>query len=386
MSLQGSLDTFALPDVLVLLASTKKDGELQVTGGRVAGKIWCEKGQIVHSDVNGKEASSVDAVFELLRLEEGTFSFEADKPAPARHDPETIDVVLADAQVRLGEWREIAKVVPHLDVLVDMAEKAPRDEVTITSKQWKLLRTVAGGSSVASLMDAHELTEFDACQAVKELFEADLISLDLSAKPKPKPAAAAAPAPAGSGAAPAEAPSGIQKRPADLPSAGDKTDDKASAGKSEPAPGAAAAAAAAKPDSKRVEEVKSEVEKELAALVDQASAQPSAAGAAGAAAAASKPKVRATTSSPGAISDVPEPPIRNGAAAAAAAAKSVEPKPEETKALVAQLAALEGENEEKIAKKVEEHLARGGELPEVGEGDEPINRGLLLKFLSSVRN
>lgn len=376
MSLQGSLETFALPDVLVLLASTKKDGELRVSGAKIDGKIWVEKGQIVHSDINGKERASVDAVFELLRLDDGSFVFEADEAAPARHDPETIDAVLADAQVRLGEWREIAKVVPNLDVLVDMAEKAPGESVTISASQWRMLKSVAGGSSVAALMAAQELTEFDACKAVKELFEADLISLDLTANPKPAAAPAAPAAPAASGAAdkgdkagekPADKPaaaeakagdaaSGIQKRPTDMPRPEVKVEAKPAASENTP-------------DPKRVEEVKSEVEKELAALVDQAAMNPSPAPV--------KPKVRATTNTPGSIDTEAS---RNGNGAGGA------PKPEEKQALVAQLAALEGENEEKIAKKVEEHLARGGELPEVGEGDEPINRGLLLKFLSSVRN
>ncbi len=34
MSLQGSLDTFALPDVLALLATTRKSGELHIAGSR----------------------------------------------------------------------------------------------------------------------------------------------------------------------------------------------------------------------------------------------------------------------------------------------------------------------------------------------------------------
>ncbi|MDP9441269.1 MAG: hypothetical protein M3P34_03620, partial [Actinomycetota bacterium] len=72
---------------------------------------------------------------------------------------------------------------------------------------------------------------------------------------------------------------------------------------------------------------------------------------------------------------------------APAPARDEEPKSaDEAKALVAQLAALGGDDEEKVAQKVAEHLASGGELPAVPEGDEPINRGLLLKFLSSVRN
>ena len=38
MALQGTLDTFALPDVLRLLAATKKTGRLRITGGRGTGQ------------------------------------------------------------------------------------------------------------------------------------------------------------------------------------------------------------------------------------------------------------------------------------------------------------------------------------------------------------
>src|SRR4051794_17711199 len=92
VSLQGSLETFALPDVLVLLSSTKKDGELAVAGARadgkkVGGKVWLEQGQIVHSRVGTLVAEPVDAIFELLRLANGDFVFEGEAEAPAKDDP-----------------------------------------------------------------------------------------------------------------------------------------------------------------------------------------------------------------------------------------------------------------------------------------------------------
>ncbi|HEX7168469.1 MAG TPA: DUF4388 domain-containing protein [Acidimicrobiales bacterium] len=354
MSLQGSLETFALPDVLVLLASTKKDGELRVVGGKVDGRVWVEKGQIVHSDVNGKEAPSVDAVFELLRLDAGTFSFESESDAPKRHAGDMVDLVLADAQVRLAEWNEIAKVVPHLDVLVDMATDAPGEEIVLNASQWRLLRSVAGGCSVGDLMGKLDVGEFDACRTVKELADARLVDVDRSAGPKrsEKPAPSTekddAPSQASSSPAPAAA---ERKQPTveQRPAARDASSD----------------------------EGKSVTEREIEALVDEV-ARPR--------------RVRATTSGPGSAAHeaeerraVPTPsPVRGQSPSADVPPAT--PKVEEAKALVAQLAALEGENEEKIAKKVEEHLARGGELPEVPDGDEPINRGLLLKFLSSVRN
>ncbi|HVF31617.1 MAG TPA: DUF4388 domain-containing protein, partial [Acidimicrobiales bacterium] len=200
VSLQGSLETFALPDVLVLLSSTKKDGELRVVSGRVDGRVWLEKGQMVHANVGGRETPFVDAIFELLRLDAGTFNFEADSPAPSRSEPHMIDLVLADAQVRLGEWNEIARVVPHLDAVVDMVAVVPNDEVVVSRDQWGLLRRVAGGRSVHELMNDLGRTEFDTCKTVKGLVDAGLASIDVDAQPR-----AAAPAPGAAAAATAEA-------------------------------------------------------------------------------------------------------------------------------------------------------------------------------------
>jgi hypothetical protein len=376
VSLQGSLETFAIPDVLVLLSSTKKDGELAVTGARVEGKkidgkVWLEQGQIVFARIGAVEAGPVDAIFELLRLGNGDFVFEADAKPPSKGNPVGIDGVLADAQVRLGEWNDIAKVVPHLDAMVDMAVEAPNDEVIVSRDQWALLRRVAGGRSVHDLMVALGTTEFDTCKTVKELVDSRLASIDVDAKPvakvepkpEPKPEAKAPEATA----KPAVVDEHKKDEPADSTPSANAKDEKVAATKvdsgerAEVAPSNSSkgmgegTVSADKDDSKQ---------DELDALAELASRQPR--------------KVRPSAGTEGE-------PATNGSRPAAS--KSPESKPvEEAKALVAQLAALSGDDEEAVAAKVTEHLASGGELPEVPDGDEPINRGLLLKFLSSVRN
>lgn len=364
VSLQGSLETFALPDVLVLLSSTKKDGELRVTGGRVDGRIWLEKGQIVHSAMGGKEAPAVDALFELLRLPSGTFKFDADSEPQRRSEPETIDLVLADAQVRLGEWNEIARVVPHLDAVVDMAAEAPDDEVLISREHWRLLRRVAGGRSVNELMAALGTSEFDTCKEIKELVDLKLVSIDVDAKPKAKaaPAVAAAAPPSPSAKADAAPKKDEARRD-------DREPERRSAPKADAVTDAmkAAAEAADRAEAEAPAVGKGPSQDQFDALAALAN-RPAAAA-----------KVRATTSTELGDDHPAERPTATKAAPPA-------PAPEEARALVAQLAALSGDDEAAVAAKVTEHLASGGELPEVTDGDEPINRGLLLKFLSSVRN
>ena len=40
LALQGTLDTFSLPDVLRLLATTSKTGRLRIDGDRGLGSVW----------------------------------------------------------------------------------------------------------------------------------------------------------------------------------------------------------------------------------------------------------------------------------------------------------------------------------------------------------
>lgn len=47
MALQGTLDTFALADVLRLLANTHKSGRLELAGDRGHGRVWLGEGQLV---------------------------------------------------------------------------------------------------------------------------------------------------------------------------------------------------------------------------------------------------------------------------------------------------------------------------------------------------
>src|SRR5947209_1062450 len=81
VSLQGSLDDFPLPDVLALLASTKKRGELRVAGHQGAGRVWIADGAVVGAEA-GSTRVPADVLFHLLRVDSGSFTFDpyADVP------------------------------------------------------------------------------------------------------------------------------------------------------------------------------------------------------------------------------------------------------------------------------------------------------------------
>ncbi|HUS60556.1 MAG TPA: DUF4388 domain-containing protein [Acidimicrobiales bacterium] len=176
MSLQGSLDAFALPDVLALLATAGKSGELRVDGDGVEGRIWMAGGEIV-GGIAGRSGRPVDALFEILRLTEGTFVFDAATEPRRDCAPVAASALLAEAQDRLTEWRSIEAVVPAMTASIALAKAAPDSEIRLTAAEWRVLVAVAAASTVDEVATLLDAGEFDTCKQVKGLVERGLIDL-----------------------------------------------------------------------------------------------------------------------------------------------------------------------------------------------------------------
>lgn len=198
VALSGTIETFALPDVLRLLASTKKTGCLRLDGSRGTGAIFVEGGSIVGGDASGApHADGADEVlFELLRFKEGDFEFVADAAPDAKGSPAEVESTLDAAEKMLDEWKGIEAVVPSLDHWVQLNESLPGEEVTVTADRWKTLVAVAGGTSVGRLGESLSLGELPVSRSVKDLVELGLVTVgeprdDVAPAPAPAPVAAA---------------------------------------------------------------------------------------------------------------------------------------------------------------------------------------------------
>ncbi|MBI2709953.1 MAG: DUF4388 domain-containing protein [Actinobacteria bacterium] len=176
MSLQGSLDTFALADVLRLLASTAKSGRLDVVGSRSAGQLWLVDGRLVAGEAELNQ-DLPDVVFELLRSDEGDFEFRAGEVHDEPGEQQDVDDVISAAEQLLGTWREIEAVVPHLGCRVEITAELPVDEVTIDRSRWGHLVAIGEGRSVGELGSRLGLGEFKVSQLVKELVDEGLVEV-----------------------------------------------------------------------------------------------------------------------------------------------------------------------------------------------------------------
>jgi hypothetical protein len=184
VSLQGSFETIALPDVMALLASSNKSGELRVVGGQVEGRMWLKDGCLVASSV-GKAHGHVDAMFELLCLTEGNFVFKDGVDASAPEEAVPVEPIVHQAQEMLREWREIETVVPSLDHRVRLVPVLPMPEVTVSADDWKLVMAIALAGTVRGVCDELALGHFEGCRGIKHLVDGGLVLVEA---PRVRPA------------------------------------------------------------------------------------------------------------------------------------------------------------------------------------------------------
>ena len=175
MSLEGTLETIALPDVLALLSVTAKTGELRIEANGGMGSVWFDAGGIAGFDV-GNHRTAVDALFALLRLREGSFKFHTGTRPVNAIPPQDVNPLLEEAEDRLSQWPGIAAAVPSIDCEVSLQESVD-GTVMLRPDQWQLVASIAGGHTVAAVLEARGLAEFDGCRALKELVDLRLVKV-----------------------------------------------------------------------------------------------------------------------------------------------------------------------------------------------------------------
>lgn len=201
MSLQGTLDTFALPDVLRLLAATRKSGRLRLDLdlGRGPAGLWMANGAVVAIATPGQggagldeaSAASAEALSDVLRSPEGTFVFEPGATSPVMADsdaaePVEVESLLAEAEELLVEWRALMEVVPSLACSLALRPELDGAHATVSADHWRLVVAVGSGTTVGQLGTDLGEGELAASRSVKGLVEAGLAVVGPVPEPDPR--------------------------------------------------------------------------------------------------------------------------------------------------------------------------------------------------------
>ena len=178
MALQGTLDTFALPDVLRLLATTRKSGRLLVQGDTGTGSLYLDGGSIVAGETTfAPTEAGHEVLFELLRLGDGSFLFDPADTTDNGGAPAEVEDVINAAEASHAEWLDLSTVVPSLDVAITLAEDLPGDAATVDGDRWHLIVGIGSGTTVRALADRLELRELPVLRATRGLVDDGLATI-----------------------------------------------------------------------------------------------------------------------------------------------------------------------------------------------------------------
>lgn len=236
MALEGNLRDFSLADMFRLLASGTKTGVLHVTSDRGEGLVCFRDGEVffassgdvgesvgkrlvssgVISDKQLRQATGLmkiqkkdkanrrlgqilvdegyldvgvlerilrdqvaEALFDLLRWEEGELRFESDETLASADLGLTVsvDAVLADAGKRLEMWNRIREKIPSGDTRFAMAAEPgqKRTEIHLKPREWMILCFLHEGRTVDELVEQTGCNDFETAKTLYGMYAEGLI-------------------------------------------------------------------------------------------------------------------------------------------------------------------------------------------------------------------
>jgi hypothetical protein len=186
LSLQGTLDTFSLPEILELVEKSRKTGALEVRDPQSRGVLYFAGGRFSAAEageLNGPvesaeelDARLIDVCFALFRVETGLFEFESDRfpPWPVRGGSEVAPIVEQVQQLR-RDWLAIEAVLPSLDCRPGVVDDLDGDRVVLDKAGFRVLRVVDGDRNVREIARAVGRSVLEVCKVLKDLVEAGAV-------------------------------------------------------------------------------------------------------------------------------------------------------------------------------------------------------------------
>ena len=266
MSLQGTLKTLGITEVLEFLANREATGQLEITTEMGSATYQFADGEVVGNDYSFIRESGIDAAeatYYVLAELEGSFFFDEDVVPESNGDAEEVESVLSRTAEIAEQWAEVETVIPTPG---HMLRRNPSldGSVTIQPEWWDALDRIGGGATPLQLASETESSLLDASTMAFEMANAGLIEVSaqdpmdmgIDAPFDTAPPAAEnflaetiePPTPAPAPAAPAPEPVAEAPAPAAVPEAPAPVAEAPAAAPEAPAPVAEAPAPAAVPE------------------------------------------------------------------------------------------------------------------------------------------
>jgi Domain of unknown function (DUF4388) len=185
--LQGTLETLALPELLGLLAQSRKTGALWLDAANSSAVLYIVEGRCCAAesgdagetldDSAALLARVIDICFAVERADDGTFRFGPELPPWACDETVDLDVAMDELARLVAEWRDIQAVIPSLDCRIRLADELGVDELVIDRERWQLIVALDGRRTVRDLVRKTNRPVLEVCHAILELVDSGAVNV-----------------------------------------------------------------------------------------------------------------------------------------------------------------------------------------------------------------
>ena len=177
MSLQGTLKTLGITEVLEFLANRDATGQLDVTTDLGTAVYLFSDGQIAQSEysfVRETGTDSAEATYYVVSELNGTFFFDEDQEPIDIHSCEEVSSVLGRTADIAEKWLDVeAVIVTPDDVLTRNTELD--GSVTIQPEWWKALEVIGDGKTSLDVAERLDMGVLDASLLLLAMTNAGLL-------------------------------------------------------------------------------------------------------------------------------------------------------------------------------------------------------------------
>jgi hypothetical protein len=184
---QGTFETLGVPELLGLLAQSRKTGALWLDAGHATAVVYVTDGMCCAAlsseahepldDAPSLLVRLVEVCFAVSRAENGTFRFGAEDPPWTCREPVDLEAANGELARLVEEWRSIQKVIPSLECRLRLTEELSIDELSVDRQCWRLLTAIDGRRNLRELVRTTNRPVLDVCHAIVALVDAGACSV-----------------------------------------------------------------------------------------------------------------------------------------------------------------------------------------------------------------
>ncbi len=175
MPLSGSLEDFEITDVLQVIHISNKDGVLYIRTAKGRAMMYFKGGLLLHAEI--EDAIGMDAVRKIIILRQGTFEFRPGDSTPNVSIELPIQNVIIEAARQIDEWKQMRKLIPSVNIIVDFVEEPEISKIELTPDEWKILTSVDGKKTLKELAKTLSLDEFTVAKTLYGLISSGLLKV-----------------------------------------------------------------------------------------------------------------------------------------------------------------------------------------------------------------